>query len=177
MLASPVSREMTLQTLHGAAILRSRRIHVNHREVRQRRRSFLAWERDDLPEIGGRRRRRESCRSVRVDAQSGDGVFLQRYVSLPPAPSGLAATISKDGKQVQISWKAARGATSYIVERSLGKGGAWSQVYAGSDRQYADGAITSGNTYTYRVRAKNLFGQSAWSVLNVAVPKPMPPWA
>ena len=90
----------------------------------------------------------------------------------PTAPSALAAT-AVGGSQINLSWTSATdnvGVTGYRIERCLGTGCSnFTQIAApaGTVTTYSDTSVTSGNPYSYRVRAADAAGNlSAYS--NVA---------
>ena len=76
----------------------------------------------------------------------------------PPAPAGLEATVTAG--QVELSWAAARGATSYAVLRAAVEGGPWAQQALVTAPRAADAAAGPGLTSWYRVRALNAAGAS-----------------
>ncbi len=81
---------------------------------------------------------------------------------LPEAPNSLTATTG--GNSVSLRWEAPGGeAAKVIVERRGGSGG-WSRLFTQpvSSRAYEDRSAPSG-TVSYRVRASNSAGESAYS--------------
>jgi hypothetical protein len=66
-----------------------------------------------------------------------------------------------------VRWSAAAGAESYVLERATGPGfGDATQVYAGPATEYS--AASAGiATYFYRVKARNAWGDSGWSNVQV----------
>lgn len=93
----------------------------------------------------------------------------------PAAPAGLAATGANG--QVNLTWNASSGATSYYVKRST-TSGAEVQIATPSTNSYADNAVTNGTKYFYVVSAYNSYGQSANSAeVNVTPVAPPPPSA
>ncbi|MGB9472148.1 MAG: fibronectin type III domain-containing protein, partial [Candidatus Acidiferrum sp.] len=89
-------------------------------------------------------------------------------VTVPPAPSGLAA--SPGNAQVSLSWLASSGATSYHVKRSAVSGGPYAQVAAPNGTTYLDASLTNGTKYFYVVSAANTAGESANSAEVNATP-------
>ena len=71
----------------------------------------------------------------------------------PAAPISLAATASSTS-QINLSWAASAGGSSYLVERSANGGGSWVQVgtTAAGVTTYQDTGLAAGTTYDYRVR-------------------------
>jgi hypothetical protein len=81
--------------------------------------------------------------------------------ALPAAPTGLTA-VAQSSTSVVLSWTDnASNETSYIVERRSG-GGAFTEVAAlGANATTATATgLTSGVTYTFRVKARNAVGDS-----------------
>ncbi len=84
--------------------------------------------------------------------------------SQPPASPILSGgTGAICGGQVALNWTAVSGATSYTVFR----GG--SQINATTNLSFTDTGLTSGQTYSYTVRALNSFGSSTDSNIVSAV--------
>jgi titin len=80
----------------------------------------------------------------------------------PGAPIGLAASASS-ASQINLSWSAVSGATSYAVQRSL-DGTTWTQLASGlTATSYADAGLQAATTYYYRVEASNSVGSSPFS--------------
>src|SRR6266852_3131162 len=87
--------------------------------------------------------------------------------SSPAAPTGLAATPAD--AQVNLTWNASSGATSYYVKRST-TSGSETQIAAQPTTDYTDNAVTNGTKYYYVVSAYNSYGQSANSAEVNATP-------
>ncbi len=75
--------------------------------------------------------------------------------TVPAVPAGLTATASGPS-QINVSWSASQGATGYDLEVD---GTTLSNITS----PYAHTGLTAGSTHSYRVRAKNSSGTSAWS--------------
>ena len=83
----------------------------------------------------------------------------------PYAPSGLVATAAGTG-QVNLSWTAGDGATSYALYRSASSGYASTTtplVTGITGTSYADTGLNAGTTYYYQVVAVNASGASGFS--------------
>ena len=81
--------------------------------------------------------------------------------SLPPVPTGLSAsTISSSS--ISVSWTASVGATGYVLQRSPDNA-TWSTIASPTGTTYSDTGFTASTTYYYRIAARNLSGQSAYS--------------
>lgn len=86
----------------------------------------------------------------------------------PAAPTGLAANAGD--AQVNLTWSASSGATSYNVQRSTTNGGPYSQITTATSPAYTDKTVSDGTTYYYVVAAVNSSGTSANSTQAVANP-------
>ncbi|MBP2436595.1 alpha-amylase family glycosyl hydrolase [Microbacterium amylolyticum] len=80
-------------------------------------------------------------------------------VVIPGVPSGVSTVVS--GQQVSVSWTAVAGATSYTISYSTG-GGAATTVASTATATVITGLAAS-TTYSFRVRAENAAGNSAYS--------------
>ena len=90
-------------------------------------------------------------------------------VTAPAAPTGLQATPSDT--QVNLTWTASSGATSYHVKRSTTNGGTYTQIAAPTATNYTDTGLNDGTTYYYVVSALNSAGESGNSTQVSATPK------
>ena len=84
----------------------------------------------------------------------------------PGVPVGLVAT-GVTSTQVNLTWTATSGATSYEVDRR-GAGGAFAQIAAPGTNSFADTTALADTAYLYRVRAVNGAGTSASSASDLA---------
>ncbi|MGE5416473.1 MAG: C1 family peptidase, partial [Acidobacteriota bacterium] len=75
--------------------------------------------------------------------------------TVPSVPVGLTAAAASSS-QINVSWGASSGATGYDLEVD-------GAVKTGVTSPYANTGLTANSTHTYRVRAKNATGTSAWS--------------
>ena len=88
------------------------------------------------------------------------------------APTSLAVNASS-GTQISINWAAAAGAAGYRVERSTDAGVTFTVVGNPTANSFTDAAVTTGETYIYRVRAINPGGDaSAYSNTVAATAQP-----
>lgn len=79
----------------------------------------------------------------------------------PPAPTGLTAT-AVSSSQINLSWTASSGATSYNVKRATVSGGPYTTVATGlTATSYSDTGLAASTTYYYVVSAVNSAGESA----------------
>ena len=101
-----------------------------------------------------------------VSAVNGTGegtnssqVFATPQCIVPPAPAGLAATLSNG--QIALSWGAAAGATNYTVYRSSTLTGSYSALATNlTVTNYLDATLDGGAVGFYFVRAANSCGAS-----------------
>jgi fibronectin type 3 domain-containing protein len=104
----------------------------------------------------------ESANSAQVSAKPG-------AAAAPDAPTGLTASAG-DG-EVDLSWSASAGATSYNVKRSTSDGGPYTTIAPGvTATAFTDTNVTNGTTYYYVVSAVNASGESADSAQASATP-------
>jgi fibronectin type 3 domain-containing protein len=94
----------------------------------------------------------------------------------PAAPASLAATPASYS-QVDLTWPDVAGEDSYTVERK--NGAAWTvmAVVGANTTSYSSGGLSGGTQYTYRVKAGNDGGESAYSPEASATTPPGPPAA
>lgn len=91
---------------------------------------------------------------------------------LPGAPSSLTA--SAGNGQVSLSWAASATASVYYWIEMQSQGGSWQRLtYPTTCCSFTAKFLSNGTTYSFRVRATNLAGDSAPT--NVASARPMPP--
>src|SRR2546429_7887656 len=77
------------------------------------------------------------------------------------APAGLTAT-AVSGSQINLSWMASTGATSYNVLRSTTSGGPYAQgAYGVNSTSYSETGLTALITYYYVVQAVEAGGTNA----------------
>lgn len=87
-------------------------------------------------------------------------------ITAPSAPTGVSATATS-GTQVQVTWNAVAGATSYEVVRRDPGSGVFALRGTSSSTSYNDTA-SAGSAYLYRVRALNTGGSSGDSLSDLA---------
>jgi autotransporter-associated beta strand protein len=81
----------------------------------------------------------------------------------PAAPQDVSAATTNAG-QIDISWNASPGATSYNIKRASAPGGPYTTVATGAGTSFLnhrDGELSSGTTYYYVVSAVNHVGAGA----------------
>jgi fibronectin type 3 domain-containing protein len=90
-------------------------------------------------------------------------------VTVPPTPTGLAATAGNGS--VALTWAAAAGATSYSIYRGTASGAEGATaVGTATSTSFTDGGLTNGTTYYYTITASNSAGTSAHSAEVHAAP-------
>jgi fibronectin type 3 domain-containing protein/regulation of enolase protein 1 (concanavalin A-like superfamily) len=117
-----------------------------------------------------------SRNSGKLDTATFDNVTAPGWppVVPPPAPTGLTATAGN--ADVDLSWSASSGATSYNVKRATVSGGPYTNVATGvTATSYTNTGLTNGTTYYYVVSAVNTNGESANSTEATATPVAPPP--
>jgi hypothetical protein len=72
----------------------------------------------------------------------------------PAAPTGVSATAAS-ASQINLSWAASAGATSYTVLRSTTSGGPYSSVGTSATTSFSNAALSCNTTYYYVVTASN----------------------
>jgi hypothetical protein len=83
----------------------------------------------------------------------------------PAQPGNLTATAISDS-QVQVKWSDnSNNETGFLIERKTGAAGTWTQIGAVEFNlvSFVDQTVAVNTTYTYRVRATNAIGQSAYT--------------
>lgn len=81
------------------------------------------------------------------------GVSKTVTVKVSPAvPEGLKAT-TKSTSSIDLTWKAAKGATGYNIYRATSKNGKLKKVASVLDTSYTDKGLKKGTTYYYAVAA------------------------
>lgn len=91
-------------------------------------------------------------------------------LSAPDAPSGLVASVVPAG--MNVSWLSAGGnITEYEIQKSSDAGSTWSAATTtiGSVTSTTIGGLTTGSTYLFKVRAKNIVGNSSFTQTSVGI--------
>ena len=83
---------------------------------------------------------------------------------VPGAPGNVKATDGAYSTEIQVSWDAVSGATRYEVYRASSQNGSYAKLVETQDTSYANGGVTSGKKYWYKVKACNDIGCSDFSV-------------
>lgn len=100
---------------------------------------------------------------------------MDKYVSEPastPTSISVPATV-QEGESFDISWGTSSRATRYHLERSI-NGGAYVEIYQGTNRSYVDIALPSWNTIRYRVMGYNSDGYSGYRTSDTITVKHFP---
>lgn len=101
-----------------------------------------------------------SCRSAEPDFSHDTGSG-----SPPTAPSGLAVSQTGNNKAVNLTWTDnSADETSFVVERKVGAG-SYSTLASKSANatSHEDNSVSYNTSYTYRVKASNGSGDSAYT--------------
>jgi hypothetical protein len=86
--------------------------------------------------------------------------------AVPPLPVSVVA-IATTSTQVNVTWTASAGASSYQVDRQ-GPGGAFAQIGTPAGNSFSDTTAVANTAYLYRVRAVNGAGASVSSTADLA---------
>jgi fibronectin type 3 domain-containing protein len=82
--------------------------------------------------------------------------------TVPPAPTGLAATAGNSA--ATLTWNSSAGATSYSIYRGTAPGAeATAAIGTASSNSFTDTGLANGTTYYYKVTASDTAGTSASS--------------
>ncbi len=109
-----------------------------------------------------------------TNGQSANSLQLNGVPLAPPeAPTNFSA-IAGDA-QVQLSWDASPGASSYRVQRSPDSGSGFTNLIVVTSTNFLDANLTNGTAYFYVVSAINGGGESPVSLEAMATPSaPVP---
>ena len=81
-----------------------------------------------------------------------------------PAPTDVQVAPSEHAGTADVSWKSARGARAFAIERAVdGPAMNWSVIGSSTKKEAALNSMVSGTKYWFRVAAIGAAGQSAWS--------------
>jgi fibronectin type 3 domain-containing protein len=91
------------------------------------------------------------------------------FPNVTGAPTGLTSAVSgTTATQLNLSWNAVTGATTYRLERST-NGTDWTPAYTGPNTSFNNTGLTAGTTYQYRVFAINTGGESPPSTTLITI--------
>jgi hypothetical protein len=93
--------------------------------------------------------------------------YIDGLIAPPGTPNGFSATATSTS-QVQLSWNAVGGATSYEVQRSTGTYDSFVTLDSSSTNSYIDSSVDGERTYLYRVRSRNTTAVSDFSTVDPA---------
>lgn len=86
---------------------------------------------------------------------------------VPSTPTNLIASVSGPS-QINLTWDAASGATSYYLYRSTSYDGTYSNITVVTGTSYADTGLAANGTYYYKVQAVSSLGSSGYSAITYA---------
>jgi len=110
-----------------------------------------------------------------IHGRALDAAEIAALASPPSSPSGLGA-IAGDG-QVDLSWNAVAGASSYRVQRSTSEAGPFDSLAVVGTTAYSDTTVINGTSYRYAVSAIVSVAESARSATVTATPlSPVQAW-
>lgn len=102
------------------------------------------------------------CPSKPATTTTTTAASFIRAPGTPNTPSNPASTSSS----ITIGWETpnsnGNAISSFTVQRRSVSGD-WTTIYTGLDRSFEDTGLTTGDSLTYRVKATNSQGDSAWS--------------
>lgn len=91
-----------------------------------------------------------------------DGTGGAGTVSAPGQVTGLSVSVVSSS-QLNLSWNAVSGATTYKVERSTSSGSGYSQITSTASTAFNNTGLSASTTFYYRVRASNSAGDGSYS--------------
>lgn len=105
------------------------------------------------------------------------GTATQTPSTVPGAPTGL--TLTPGNGTISISWTApadngGASVTSYLVQFKRSIDSSWSNVGTPSGTSTSRGSLTNGTAYDFRVLARNVAGDGAYSDIASATPRTTP---
>jgi hypothetical protein len=111
-----------------------------------------------------------------ADPNAGTAVFENVNTTVPAIPSSLAAT-SVSSSRIDLDWQdRSVNEQGFQIQRRAG-GGAWSPITTTGPNvtSHSDPGLQEATSYSYRVRAFNASGGSAWSNEATGVTRPAAP--
>jgi fibronectin type 3 domain-containing protein len=104
-----------------------------------------------------------------------DVVFSSSVVNTAPSAPGTLTATANTPTQIALSWGASTGTvTNYHIERSS-DGVTFVEIATSATTGYNDNAVSSGKTYSYRVRAENAGAFSGYGNTAQATTPQVPP--
>ncbi len=113
----------------------------------------------------------------RISAINASGTSVPSSVAnaLTYATAPTVTAVSKSASEIDLSWLAAVGATSYTLQSSADGGNTWSTLTSAAVNTYANTALTADTNYKYRVLAIDATGKSTPSAVASASTYLAPP--
>jgi len=96
--------------------------------------------------------------------------------TIPSVPTGLTAVAVDGALQINLTWTAVSGATSYTIARSTSADGPYDVTMTATTNSYTDNnGLSPNTTYYYKVSATNTAGSSTYSTAVSALTVPDKP--
>jgi regulation of enolase protein 1 (concanavalin A-like superfamily) len=109
------------------------------------------------------------------DSEMTTAQFRDLKSAVPDAPANLDA-IPSGATGIDLSWSASSGASIYHIERKGPGETTFTEIATTAGTSYHDSAVSPESTYSYRVRAGNSVGLSAYSLpIDETTPPPANP--
>ena len=117
---------------------------------------------------------------IRSSNQIGDSAYsttasATTLAAPPSAPSFYVSSAAYN--RVILAWYDVAYEDSYVIERAPGDTSTWQALTTvlTNVTTYTDNTVTASTSYSYRIKAVNTAGSSAWSTTNATTPAPTPP--
>jgi len=107
--------------------------------------------------------------AVNSAGESPDCAAVSATPQAPPAPGIFTLSATPARRQINLTWTASTGATSYTVKRGPSASGPWSVLKSGlTNTKYSDRKVTARAVYYYIVTAVNPGGSRDSNVVSAA---------
>ncbi len=100
--------------------------------------------------------------------------FSENAQAAPTVPTGFQVK-AYSASQINLSWNAVLGATSYQVYRSIGASSTYTRIAIVTTRSYKNTGLTAATRYNYKVRAVKSGSIGAFTAVKTVYTKPATP--